>query len=242
MEKKPTQAPKAPAQAFAKQEMLRQRQEEPFTEGSTPLKDNPVPKTDRPSPQPMDQPPAQPMAQESREPLSRSERAQKGASQRQMPRQPMIRQQQERKTLTESSPETVGERFSEEPGRVPRSVFTEPISSSTIPVPVSTEQGRSGAGSSHTATASTFRPVETANPAPSHSDGSKKMARSHAAQHTVKRVQAGVEKVKEEVNGQPDLSPSEFPCRDDAALSGINQTAVCDPVILHHRTSGKGGI
>ena len=33
-----------------------------------------------------------------------------------------------------------------------------------------------------------------------------------------------------------------FPCQDDTALSGINQTAVCDPVILHHRTSGKGGI
>ena len=112
--------------------------------------------------------------------------------------------------LTESSPETVGEHFSEEPGRVPLRAFTEPVSTPTIPISVSAEQGHSKAGSSHTDTASTFRPVETTNAVPARSDGSKKMARSHAAQHAVKRVQAGVEKVKEEVNEQPDLSPGEY--------------------------------
>ena len=200
MEKKITQAPKAPAQAFAKQELLRQRQEEPFAEGPTLLKDNPVPSAD--------QPPAQPMGQQSREPLSRPERVQEATGQRQMPRQPMIRQQQERKTLTESSPEMAGEHFSEEPGRVPFRASTEQVS--YISVPIHSEQGHSKAGPSHTATASTFRPGETANAAPARADSSKQMARSHAVHHTVKRVQAGVEKVKEEINEQPDLSPSEY--------------------------------
>ena len=189
MEKKSTQASKAPAQAFAKQELLRQRHIGTFVEGPTPLENEPISR--------VDQPPARPIAQESREPLSHSEKVQEATGQRQMPRQPMIRQQQERKTLTERSPETVGDHFSEEPGRVPPRASTEPVSTPTIPIPVSAEQGHSKAGPSHTATASTFRPVETANSTPARSDGSKKMARTHAVQHTVKRVQAGVEKVKE---------------------------------------------
>ena len=205
MEKKPTQAPKAPAQAFAKQELLRERQEASFADRAAPFADNVVHRSDEPSPQPL--------GQEAREPFSHAERVQEVTGQRQMPRQPMICQQQERKTLTESSPKMVGEHFSEEPGRVPRSVFTKPILPTTILVPVSAEQGHSKAGPSHTATASTFRPVETANTAPVapiRADGSRKMARVHAAQHTVKRVQAGVEKVKEEVDEQPDLSPGEY--------------------------------
>ena len=196
------QAHKAPAQAFAKQELLRKQQGDSVTAESVSLVDNQVPMAD--------QPPAPPMAQPSREPLSRSESVQEATGQRQMPRKPMIRQQQERKTFTESSPEAAGGYAAEESGRVPLRVFTEPVSTPTIPISVSAEQGHSKAGSSHTATASTFRPVEATNAVPARSDGSKKMARVHAAQQTVKRVQAGVEKVKEEVNEQPDLSPGEY--------------------------------
>ena len=140
MEKKPTKAHKAPAQAFAKQELLREKQEKVTVE-------------------------------------------------------------------TGFTGETGGY-ISGEVEHSPLRSSTEPISS--VSRLVHSEQGRSEAGPSHTTSASPFRPLESANAAPASADGSKKMARSHAVQHTVKRVQAGVEKVKEEVNEQPDLSPGEY--------------------------------
>ena len=123
-------------------------------------------------------------------------------------KQELLREKQEKVTVETGFTGETGGYISGEAEHSPLRSSTEPISS--VSRLVHSEQGRSEAGPSHTTSASPFRPLESANAAPASADGSKKMARSHAVQHTVKRVQAGVEKVKEEVNKQPDLSPGEY--------------------------------